>query len=69
MKKNVGSIDKTTRIALGLVIAIYGVFNSSLIGLIAIIPIGTALINWCPLYPILGLSTCSINDLEEEISE
>ena len=57
MKKNVGSIDRWVRIILGLVIAILGVLFNSWWGLISIILIGTALINFCPIWWSLKIST------------
>lgn len=59
MEKNIGTIDKTIRVILGVVIIALGVLNESLWGAIGLIPLLTALINWCPLYPILGINTCS----------
>ncbi|OGG94302.1 MAG: hypothetical protein A2508_01585 [Candidatus Lambdaproteobacteria bacterium RIFOXYD12_FULL_49_8] len=57
MKKNIGNIDRIIRIVLGVAIAAFGVIYESWLGLIAIIPIGTALIATCPLYLPLGLNT------------
>ncbi len=57
MKKNVGNSDKVIRIVLGIVIAVIGIVTQSWWGLLAIVPIGTALINFCPAYALLGLST------------
>ena len=57
MKKNVGSIDQWVRIILGLIIAILGVIFNSWWGLISIILIGTALINFCPIWWSLKIST------------
>ncbi len=57
MIKNVGSIDQWVRIVLGLIIAILGVVYSSWWGLISIILIGTALINFCPIWWALRVST------------
>jgi len=62
MKKNIGTIDKAIRILLGIIIIVLGVINESLWGAIGIIPLGTALISWCPLYPIIGINTCKKND-------
>lgn len=59
MKANVGSVDRVVRIILGLAILAAGYFYQSWWGLIGIVPLGTALIGWCPLYAPLGLSTCS----------
>ena len=58
MKKNVGSIDKVIRIILAIIIAGLGYYYQSWWGLVAIVPIATAFINFCPLYPIFGISTC-----------
>ena len=58
MKCNVGKTDKIIRFVLGIIIAALGLFYQSWWGLIALIPIGTALINFCPLYPIFGANTC-----------
>ncbi|OQX86704.1 hypothetical protein B6D60_05610 [candidate division KSB1 bacterium 4484_87] len=62
MKKNVGSVDKIARIILGLVILIIGVLAQSWWGLIGLIPLVTGLVGNCPLYPILGISTCKTDD-------
>lgn len=56
---NVGNIDRIVRIVLGLALIAAGFyFQSLIIGLIAIIPLGTALLGTCPIYSIFGLSTC-----------
>ena len=57
MKKNIGNLDRILRLVIGVAIAAFGVMNQSWFGLIAIIPIGTALISTCPLYLPLGLNT------------
>ncbi|OPX27728.1 MAG: hypothetical protein B1H07_00770 [Campylobacteraceae bacterium 4484_166] len=62
MNKNVGKTDKTIRIVLGLAIIGYGVYTQSLLGLIGLIPLGTALIGWCPLYPVCGITTVCKSD-------
>ncbi len=57
MKKNVGSVDKIVRIVLGLAIGAAGYYYQSWLGLIGIIPVATALINFCPVYTLFKLST------------
>jgi hypothetical protein len=57
MKKNVGSIDKTLRLVLGVVVAAVGIYYQSWWGLIALPLIGTALMNSCPAYMPFGIST------------
>lgn len=62
LKKNVGSLDRILRIVLGLaLLAGYALNNDgaySWLYLIGIIPLATGLMSSCPLYSILGLSTC-----------
>jgi hypothetical protein len=59
MKKNVGTIDRAIRLIVGIAIVVYGIVEGSWLGVIGIIPIATALISWCPLYPLLKISTCN----------
>ncbi|HQF43111.1 MAG TPA: DUF2892 domain-containing protein [Ignavibacteriaceae bacterium] len=57
MKANVGTADKNIRLVLGVVIILLGIFLKSWWGLIGIIPIITALLNFCPVWRLLGIST------------
>ncbi len=59
MKSNVGGIDKILRIIVGA--GLIGATAAGMLpvwGYIGIVPLATGLMGWCPLYPILGLSTC-----------
>jgi hypothetical protein len=58
MKANIGKIDKIIRIIIGLAIAGVGLYFQSWWGLLAIIPIATAIFSFCGLYTIFGISTC-----------
>ena len=58
MKCNMGKTDKGLRIIIGLLIIVLGLIFRSWWGLIGLIPIVTALINWCPLYVPFGISNC-----------
>ena len=64
MTKNVGSIDRIVRIVLGLALLWYALLAAptgyNWIGWIGVIPLVTALVGVCPLYSILGLSTCPV---------
>lgn len=60
MKNNVGKTDKIIRIVIGLAIAVLGIYYQSYWGLLAIIPLGTALIGSCGLYSLLGINTCPL---------
>ena len=57
MKKNIGSADKMIRIVLGVGIAALGIYLKSWWGLVAIVPLATAFINWCPAFSLLGISS------------
>ena len=61
MKKNVGSLDRVLRLVLGLVIIALGILYQSWWGLLGILPIFTAIVNWCPAYLPFGISTCKVN--------
>jgi hypothetical protein len=58
MKPNIGPIDRTLRILIGLGLITYGMVNHSWIGAIGAVPLLTAFIRFCPLYAPLGISTC-----------
>jgi len=60
MKSNVGTVDRVIRIVLGLAIGAAGLYYQSWFVLIAIVPLGTAMFGSCPLYSILGISTCPL---------
>ncbi len=57
MKKNVGSVDRIIRIILGLAIGGIGYYYQSWWGLLGLIPVLTALINFCPLYTPFKINT------------
>lgn len=57
MKKNVGSTDRIIRLIVGLIIIAWGIYAENWFGLIGVVPLMTALLNWCPLYTPLKLST------------
>lgn len=61
MKTNVGGIDKVVRlVAAAALFSLYFVLegNARWLGLAGIVPLATALLSWCPLYSVLGISTC-----------
>ncbi len=61
MKTNVGGIDKILRIAAGLGLLAFALLSDSSLrwwGLIGLVPLATGLSGFCPLYPMLGISTC-----------
>lgn len=70
MSVNVGTIDRTVRIILGLVLLAapflsgMAFFESTAVTVIAVIAgitlIGTATMRFCPMYRIFGIRTCKI---------
>lgn len=59
MKSNVGGIDRVLRIVVGL--ALIGLALTGAIGAwgwLGLVPLGTAAMGFCPLYPMLGINTC-----------
>ena len=60
MKTNVGSLDRTARVAFGLVLI--GLTLTDTVGAwgwLGIVPLATGVIGWCPPYAMLGWNTCS----------
>ena len=64
MTKNIGSIDRILRLIIGAALVaaalgLFGVAYQSVWAWIGVVPLVTALVGSCPLYSILGMSTCS----------
>ncbi len=61
MERNVGSADKVIRVVVGLgLLSLLFLLGGNIkwIGLIGIVPLGTVLTGFCPLYAVLGIRTC-----------
>lgn len=62
MEQNVGSADRILRVLLGLALLpmlLWVEGPLGWLGLIGLVPLGTAIVGWCPLYRLFGASTCS----------
>ncbi|MFT6928066.1 MAG: hypothetical protein ACJAZP_003714 [Psychromonas sp.] len=59
MKHNVGSLDRSLRIIVGLVVIAAGVYFQSWWGAVGLIPLLTGSIGWCPAYLPFGISSCA----------
>jgi hypothetical protein len=58
---NIGTIDRLLRVIVGLVLLSLVVIGPhSLWGLAGLVPLGTALIGFCPAYRLFGLNTCGM---------
>jgi len=58
MTPNVGNVDRVIRIAVGAGLVAYATITGAWWGWLGLIPLGTALIRWCPAYLPFGISTC-----------
>ena len=66
MKKNIGNADKGIRVLIAIVVAVLYYLNviegtlAYILMAVSIVLLVTSLINFCPLYRILGINTCKI---------
>lgn len=66
MKKNVGSIDRIVRILFAVIVSVLFFTNviSGTLGIILLliggVLLATSLINFCPLYAVLGVNSCPV---------
>jgi hypothetical protein len=59
MKNNIHPVERAIRVVGGLAIASLAFWGpTNLWFLVALVPVVTGLIGWCPPYAILGISTC-----------
>ena len=67
MKHNVGPLDMTIRFIAGAVFFSIGFFNNpivsggqskTIVACFAVLLLGTGLLRYCPLYPLIGVNTC-----------
>jgi len=56
--KNVGGLDKILRIALGALLVLGALLGYGWWMWIGVVPLATGLLNSCPIYFLLGISTC-----------
>jgi hypothetical protein len=60
MARNVGNLDRAIRLVVGvLILGLYGALDPPLryVTLLGLIPTGTALTGFCPMYSLLGINT------------
>ena len=60
MKSNVGGIDRIVRVVVGLtLIALAATGTVGVWGWIGVVPLATATFRFCPLYTLIGVSSCA----------
>ncbi len=58
---NEGNLDRVLRVVVGVVVlSLTFVGPRSLWGLVGIVPLLTGLVGFCPLYRLVGVSTCAV---------
>lgn len=60
MQKNVGGIDKSARILVGIALIVWAIAGGPVWAWIGILPLATALLGWCPAYTLLGIRSCPL---------
>ena len=61
--RNEHTIERAARVLIGLgVLSLVFFGPKTLWGLVGVIPLATGLLGSCPLYTVLGMSTCSMKD-------
>ena len=61
MKTNIDPTERVIRVGLGLIlISLIFWGPSNLWFLLGVIPLATGLSGWCPMYSMLGMSTCKV---------
>lgn len=65
-KINEGTLDRLFRAAVGIgLLSIVFVGPQTPWGWLGLIPLGTSLMGWCPLYSLLGISTCPVKTAKQ----
>lgn len=60
LARNEGTVDRALRVALGLALLFVAVTGRGVWGYIGVVPLLTGLMGSCPLYSVLGISTCPV---------
>ena len=66
MSTNIGMVDRVARIVIGLALIAFAIpigfapTGWNWIGWIGVVPLLTAFVGFCPLYALLGVSTCEV---------
>lgn len=74
MEKNVGNVDMAIRLVIAVVLGYIGFcenpivsagMSKTIIKFVAFLPLLTGLMRFCPLYKLIGLSTCACSQGKE----
>ncbi|MCS7064787.1 MAG: DUF2892 domain-containing protein [Fimbriimonadales bacterium] len=62
MTCNIGRVEQAIRILIGIAILAAGWYYQSWWGLIGLIPLLTGIVRFCPLWRVLGISSCPASE-------
>jgi Protein of unknown function (DUF2892) len=62
--RNIGEIDKVIRVVIGVGVLAVGYYYNNPWGWVGLIPLGTAMAGWCPVYAIFGAQTSPIDRIK-----
>jgi hypothetical protein len=69
LPRNEHQVERALRVVVGLaLLALVFVGPRTLWGLVGLVPLATGLLGSCPIYTVLGISTCSINPPSKTMS-
>jgi hypothetical protein len=66
MRKNMGAIDRTVRVALALAVGVLAYLHvltgplAVVLGIVALVFVATGLVGFCPIYAPFGIKTCKV---------
>ena len=64
MSQNESGLDRIVRVVFGLaLLSLVFIGPHTWFGLVGLIPLITGIVGYCPIYGILGISTCSVQRL------
>ncbi|MDT8377181.1 MAG: DUF2892 domain-containing protein [Mariprofundaceae bacterium] len=66
MKANIGSVDKILRLVAGAALITWALMGGPVWAWIGVVPVVTALTNFCPAYAIFGMNTCPSKPADTE---
>ena len=69
MKRNIGTVDRLIRAIVGAgILSLVFIGPQTYWGLLGLIPLGTAVLGWCPPYRLLGINTCGVKRTDTSAS-
>ena len=66
MIHNVGKADRSLRAVVGVLVLSLGYYMQTYWGAIGLVLLATSAFSFCPLYSLIGFSSCPLNQKEQE---